>query len=301
MKKGYIYILIILIILLIIVLGAWGYNINTKIKNNKVVEKELKKNMEKDNLQEVDKDLTSKEERPIYNILGRSNKLTPNQWKAMEDWRNKVVNLSKENKDVVYINGYSTEKMVALTFDDGPDNNITSKIVKTLTQYNVKGNFFFIGEQVRKYPFVVEKAYNEGNLVASHSNNHVQLDKLSADEIKNEISKGEEEIFKVIGKRPKLIRPPYGTIDTKVIEAVKNSGDKIVLWSIDTLDWSQRERKNITKNIIDNLRPGEIILMHSNEDKSETLKALPDIISGIKEKGYQIVTLDKLLKVEGYK
>lgn len=298
MKKGYIYTLI---VLTIIVLGAWGYNINTKIKNNKVVEKELKKNMEKSNLPEVDKNLTSKEERPIYNILGMSNKLTPNQWKAMEDWRNKVVNLSKENKDVVYINGYSTEKMVALTFDDGPDNNITPKIVETLTQYNVNGNFFFIGEQVRKYPFVVEKAYKEGNLILSHSNNHVQLDKLNVDEIKNEISKGEEEIFKVIGKRPKLIRPPYGAIDKKVIKTVEDSGDKIVLWSIDTLDWSQRERKNITKNIIDNLRPGEIILMHSNEDKSETLKALPDIIKGVKEKGYQIVTLDKLLKVEGYK
>lgn len=300
MKKANIFISIVVLI----VLGVVGYNISNKIKNIKSdtnTKKESVKNMDKGDLVQEEKTLPKKEERVVYDILGKSNKLTANQWKAMEQWRSNVVKLSKENKEEVYINGYSAEKMVALTFDDGPDNNITPKIVETLTQYNVNGNFFFIGEQVSKYPSVIEKAYKEGNLVLSHSYNHVELNKLSADKIKNEIAKGEEEIFNVIGKKPSLIRPPYGAIEKNVIEAAKSKGDKIILWSIDTLDWSQREKGNIKKNIIDNLRPGEIILMHSNEDKIATLEALPDIIMAIKEKGYEIVTLDKLLKVEAYK
>lgn len=297
MKKGNIFILIILLILS----GILGYNINSKIKSNTNVKKESVKNMNNGNLVQQEKTLPKKEEREVYDILGKSNKLNANQWKAMEQWRSDVVKLSKENKEQVYINGYSKEKMVALTFDDGPDNNITPKIVETLAQYNVNGNFFFIGEKVWKYPSVVEKAYKKGNLVLSHSYNHVELNKLSADKIKNEMEKGEEEIFNIIGKKPSLIRPPYGAIDKNVIEAVKSEGNKIILWSIDTLDWSQMEKENIQKNIIDNLRPGEIILMHSNEDKTATLEALPDIIMAIKEKGYEIVTLDKLLNVEAYK
>ena len=297
MKKGNILILIILLILS----GILGYNINSKIKSNTNVKKESVKNMNNGDLVQQEKTLPKKEEREVYDILGKSNKLTTNQWKAMEQWRSDVVKLSKENKEEVYTNGYNKEKMVALTFDDGPDSNITPKIVETLTQYNVNGNFFFIGEKVWKYPSVVEKAYKEGNLVLSHSYNHVELNKLSEGKIKNEMEKGEEEIFNIIGKKPSLIRPPYGAIDKNVIEAAKSEGNKIILWSIDTLDWSQMEKENIQKNIIDNLRPGEIILMHSNEDKIATLEALPDIIMAIKEKGYEIVTLDKLLNVEAYK
>jgi len=77
--------------------------------------------------------------------------------------------------------------------------------------------------------------------------------------------------------------------------------DKLVIWSTDTYDWSQKDDLHITQNVLDNVRPGEIVLMHSNSDKTQTAKALPKIIEGLHAKGYKIVTLDYLLSTKAYK
>ncbi|MBP1864688.1 peptidoglycan/xylan/chitin deacetylase (PgdA/CDA1 family) [Clostridium tetanomorphum] len=299
MKNKYIF--KIFLIVLIVTIASYSYNQLTLNKSD-MMNKKVKQNMNED-VKDNKKDIVTdkKEGILVYNILGKSNKLTDSQWNSMQHWRSNAVKLANENKDEVYINGYNNEKMVALTFDDGPDYTITPKIGEVLKENNVKGNFFFIGEQVAEKSNIVKKIYEDGNLVLSHSYNHIELNKLSEEEIKKQVTMGEKEIFKVIGKRPKFIRPPYGAIDNKVINILEQNEEKIILWSIDTLDWSQKDERNIVKNIMENLRPGEIVLMHSNEDKEITLKALPNIIKTIKEKGYKIVTLDKLLKTEAYK
>lgn len=237
----------------------------------------------------------------FYKILGVSNKLTENQKTAMAVWRDKIVILAKKNVGTMVINGSSNKKMVALTFDDGPDAKITPKILDVLKQNDVKGNFFFIGESVGKNKDVVKRAYAEGNLVLSHSFDHKDLSTKSEADIDKQIKDTENAIFNVIGKKPALIRPPYGETNDAVLKEASRNNLKIIIWSIDTLDWSQREKDNIIKNVLDNVRPGEIILMHSNEDKKVTLEALPDLISGLKAKGYNIVTLSEMLGVNAYK
>jgi len=234
----------------------------------------------------------------ILDIKGKSNQLSGSAWASMQKWRKDIVNFAK-TQDNVYING-PDEKRIALTFDDGPDEVITPAIIEILANYHVKGNFFFIGSKVNKYPDVVKDAFKNGNLVLSHSFNHVELTKLGTEAIRLEIDQAGKAIKSVIGKEPAILRTPYGDTDEKVANVSKQEGYSIVLWSIDTLDWSQRDSKNIIRNVVDNLRNGDIILMHSDSDKSETKKALPLLIEELQKRNVQIVDLETLLHVKAY-
>ncbi|MDQ6597466.1 DUF4309 domain-containing protein [Bacillus salipaludis] len=236
----------------------------------------------------------------ILPIKGVSKNLSVTAWQNMQNWRNQMIQVAKNHQNFVFLNG-PNKKRVALTFDDGPDLMNTPSIIETLANYHLKGNFFFIGEKVKKYPEVVQKAYTNGNLVLSHSYFHHDLSKLQAVEIKTDLAQTEEEIFEVIGKKPALLRPPYGAVNNTVITTAAQNGYKIVLWSIDTLDWSQMESSNIEYNVLKNIRNGDIILMHSDDDKVQTAKALPHIIEELTRKGFEIVDLQTLLGQKAYK
>ncbi|MEH7502182.1 DUF4309 domain-containing protein [Neobacillus drentensis] len=242
--------------------------------------------------------ITSSKNEYILDIKGKSNQLTESAWASMQKWRKDIVLFAK-NQENVYING-PDEKKVALTFDDGPDEIITPAIIEILANYHVKGNFFFIGSKVSKHPDVVKNAFNNGNLVLSHSFNHVELTKLGKEAVRLEIDQTGKAIKSVIGKEPAILRTPYGDTNAQVAEVSKQEGYSIVLWSIDTLDWSQRDSKNIIRNVIDNLRNGDIILMHSDSDKSETKKALPLLIEELQKRNVEIVDLQTLLNVKAY-
>ncbi|MCL6572605.1 MAG: polysaccharide deacetylase family protein [Bacillus sp. (in: Bacteria)] len=156
----------------------------------------------------------------------------------MLTWRKQIVKFSKGQENV-YINGQN-KKMVALTFDDGPDATTTSAVVDILEEYDVIGNFFFVGSNVEKYPGVVKNAYEKGHLILSHSYHHIDLAQLSREELQFEIVQGENAIEAIIDKRPAILRPPYGESNELVATVAKEMGYSIVLWSIDTLDWSQK-------------------------------------------------------------
>ena len=218
--------------------------------------------------------------------------------KALEDMnamREKMKVQAIKQKDTVYLNDQPESNSVYLTFDDGPDGQVTPRILDILASYNVKGNFFFLGESAKMYPEVVKRTFDSGNFIGNHSYSHADLTTLSPEGIKDEIEKTEEVISSITGKRTTAMRPPYGASNETVIKVIKDNNSVSILWSIDTLDWSDREVSSILKNVTDNLRPGDIILMHSNGDKGVTADALPSIIEAIKAKGYKISTLDKLV------
>lgn len=240
-------------------------------------------------------------EQKIYDILGYSSKLNKKSKEDMEKWRKEIVELAKQNTDSVFINGNTNKKVVALTFDDGPDSKITPKILDILKENNIHGSFFVIGNRVSLYKSVINRIYKEGNLVLNHSFNHPDLTHLSPLEINRQISKTEDAISEVIGKKPAIIRPPYGATNNEVIEEAKSNDMKIAIWSIDTLDWLEKSPSNIANNVVDNVRPGDIILMHCNQDKLATYQALPTIIKKLKEKGYDFVDIAQLLNIAPYK
>ena len=236
----------------------------------------------------------------FYSILGVSNKLTSSEKASMDKWRSEIVNISKQNPSTVIINGDTQDKTVCLTFDDGPDNYTTPRVLDILKKNNVNASFFFIGNFASKYPDVVKRTYNEGNLVLGHSLKHSNLSKESYADINKDITATNDILYNIIGKRPLLLRPPYGAVNSNLINYAKDNNYKIIIWSIDTLDWSQKQSSNIVKNAVDNVRPGEIILMHSNEDRNATLEALPTMISKLKEKGYKFITLSDMLNTSAY-
>jgi peptidoglycan-N-acetylglucosamine deacetylase len=234
----------------------------------------------------------------LLEIKGKSNQLSQTAWGRMLEWREQIVDFSK-GYDHVFVNG-PNKKMIALTFDDGPDSAVTTKVIDILDEYDVIGNFFFVGKNVTKYPEVVKQAFEKGHLVLSHSYNHIDLAQIGDDELRSEIEKTESSIEEIIGKRPAMIRPPYGETDDHVAGIAKERGYSVVLWSIDTLDWSQKEAGNIFKNVIDHVRNGDIILMHTTPETSETQKALPMIIEELQKRNFDIVGLDTLLNMEAY-
>jgi peptidoglycan/xylan/chitin deacetylase (PgdA/CDA1 family) len=236
----------------------------------------------------------------VLPILGESKYLTDEQVEKMAEWREDAVNIAEQHRGEVFCSGPVNKKMVCLTFDDGPDAEITLQIIDILHDYKVKGNFFFKGNRVKKNSAVVTRAFAEGNLVLSHAYSHQELDKMSPRDIDREILAADKAISDVTGRKPALMRPPFGAVNEDVIQESAKYGSKLILWSIDTLDWSYKDRYHIAQNVLDNVRSGDIILMHSDEDKGETAATLPMIIEGLQKKGYQIVTLDKMLGLEAY-
>ncbi|WP_413298859.1 polysaccharide deacetylase family protein [Bacillus sp. 1P10SD] len=235
----------------------------------------------------------------ILSIKGTSKNLSASAWDSMQKWRQSILTFPKNYPYDVFVNG-PNKKRVALTFDDGPDRINTPKIIAALKQENVKGTFFFIGQKVQQNPDIVKSAFDNGNVIGSHSYLHHELTKESAEDIRQDLNQSSEAIRKILGKSPALLRPPYGDTDAKVINIAKEQHYKVIIWSLDTLDWSQKEQAHIQKNIFDNVRNGDIILMHSDDDKTETAKTVPMIIKELKRRGFEIVDVATLLNTNPY-
>lgn len=237
----------------------------------------------------------------IYTILGESGNLTTEQMDSVKKWRSEIIKYAEEDPSQIFINGFTSEKMICLTFNDGPDDQVTPRVLDILNKHHVKASFFFTGSKLEQNPEVVKRAYHDGHLVLSHSWSQQQLISLSQQEIRKEIQMTEDKIYKLIGERPSLIRPPAGYINKNAAAVIKNKGYKIALWSIDTMDWTQTDKSSIVKNVTEHIRPGDIILMHCDSTNTETVKALPEIITKLRQKGYQFVDLSEMLQINPYR
>jgi len=236
----------------------------------------------------------------VLPILGTSDSISGKPWQAMLAWRKNAEQLAKHNTELLYINGPTRRKVVALTFDDGPDAKITPSVLQILKEYQVPATFFFKGNQVLKYKSLVRKVYEQGCLVASHAYSHQELSKLNRNDIDRELLATDQVIKKVIGRSPGLIRPPFGEVNGDVLAAAKANEQVVVLWSIDTLDWSQQEPQQIADNVLENIRDGDIILLHSREGQEATVQALPIIINGLREQGFEMVDVATLVGRSAY-
>ncbi|EPM7560383.1 polysaccharide deacetylase family protein [Enterococcus faecium] len=181
-------------------------------------------------------------------------------------------------------------KSVALTFDDGPNINTTPQLLQILKSKNVPATFFVLGKNVEEYPEIVKEAANEGHEIGNHSYNHENLASLSPDEIRNSIKKTDNEIKKVIGKKAKFVRPPYGAITSIGAELINRP---IIQWSVDSEDWKTRDPSSILQKVQTTVYDGSIILFH--DIYPETLSIIPQVIDYLKSQGYQFETVSKLL------
>lgn len=182
------------------------------------------------------------------------------------------------------------EKMVALTFDDGPDSKTTPQALEILKRYNAKATFFMVGQNVAANPELAKRVLDEGHQLGIHTWSHPDLTKLPLNQSKKEILDTQEAIYKATGIRPMITRPPYGAINSTVQNAVDQS---FIMWSVDSLDWKTRNTKAIMQEIV-KTQPGSIILMH--DIHQTTIDALPSVLDYLKNNGYTLVTVDELLE-----
>ena len=182
------------------------------------------------------------------------------------------------------------EKMVALTFDDGPDSKTTPQALEILKRYNAKATFFMVGQNVAANPELAKRVLDEGHQLGIHTWSHPDLTKLPLNQSKKEILDTQEAIYKATGIRPTITRPPYGAINSTVQNAVDQS---FIMWSVDSLDWKTRNTKAIMQEIV-KTQPGSIILMHDIHQTS--IDALPSVLDYLKNNGYTLVTVDELLE-----
>jgi len=188
-----------------------------------------------------------------------------------------------------------SKPMVALSFDDGPSPYYTRRIVDTLVKHGACATFFSVGEYVQKYPGVTKYVYDNGMETANHTYTHPELTKISSAAVKKEIENTSAEIKIATGNAPKLLRPPYGSVNANVKQI---SNLPMILWSIDTEDWKSRNANTIYSRVAGKVKDGDIILMHDLYES--TADAVDRIVPYLIENGFQIVSVSTLAECKGY-
>lgn len=184
------------------------------------------------------------------------------------------------------------KKLIAITFDDGPNDKLTPQLLDILDNYNVKATFYMLGSRATYYPEIVQEVAKRGHQIGSHTEDHKDLTKLSETEIQEQINKTDEAIKKVTGTIPTTIRPPYGAYNDIVL---KNANRPIVLWSIDTLDWKSLNADTVYQTVMQSIEDGDVILLHDIHKTS--IEAADKMIGELKKQGYEFVTVDQLIRL----
>lgn len=187
------------------------------------------------------------------------------------------------------------ERVVALTFDDGPHPVATEKILDLLEGYDARATFFVIGQNAVYYPDVLRAIKDGGHEIANHTFTHNALFQEQKEEIKAEIEKAEDVILSVCQKKTTLFRPPEGCISENVLSAADELGYDVILWSIDTKDWAHTSKREIINNVKKNVKPGCIILFHDYiSGESHTLEALEELLPYLSDLGYSFKTISEI-------
>lgn len=200
----------------------------------------------------------------------------------------------------VITHGPGRERLVALTFDDGPNDPATSRILDVLAEKDVKATFFVVGANARMYPDTVRREVAEGHVVGSHSYRHRKRDALR-DVRYREVERTQAAVFDVAGVRPVLYRSPNGFHTPWQLRAVRRAGLITVHWNVQTKDWERPAPDTIVRRVLEHVRPGAIVLLHDGDDtrhgadRTPTIEALPRLIDALRAQGYRLVTVPELL------
>ena len=233
-------------------------------------------------------------------------------YKWLNDWKRKgfyviliffcsccFIGISKETKETereiqqkesVEESGVKEKPSIAITFDDGPSDRYTGRLLDGLNERNVKASFFLIGENAEENPELVERIYKEGHLIGNHTYSHVQMTHLSEKEAANEIERTDQVISAITGEHVAYMRPPFGAWQRELeikMEVLP------VLWSVDPLDWTTENVDEIVSKVVTEVEEGDIILLH--DCYASSVEAALRIVDILQKEGYEFVTVDRLL------
>ncbi|PSL48546.1 peptidoglycan/xylan/chitin deacetylase (PgdA/CDA1 family) [Salsuginibacillus halophilus] len=204
--------------------------------------------------------------------------------------------------DNVFLSGPTDQNQIALTFDDGPDPRFTPGVLDVLEEFDVPATFFVMGARAEAEPGLLQRMQDEGHIVGNHTFWHPDLvEEGDVATLLNEVDRTDEIIEEVLGFEPILFRPPYGFLDEELASELVERDYSIIAWSVDSLDWQDLTPDEIRTNVVDDIAPGAIVLMHdgavAQEDRTETIEALREIIPELQAQGYEFVTVPDLLNI----
>lgn len=192
--------------------------------------------------------------------------------------------------------GRARKREIALTFDDGPG-PYTPQILAVLKLMHVHATFFEVGREVKRFSAETKALVASGNAIGDHTEDHSNLSQLKPAQQRKQVLDASNAIVAAGAPAPLLFRPPYGGFNHKTLAMLKRQGQLMVMWSVDTSDYARLGVPRIVSAALNGARPGGIILMHDGGgDRAETVQALPQIIEGLRQRGYSMVTVPHLVR-----
>jgi peptidoglycan/xylan/chitin deacetylase (PgdA/CDA1 family) len=194
--------------------------------------------------------------------------------------------------------GGTRRRVIALTFDDGPS-PYTPAVVSALVRLHVPATFFIVGRTLQDFSSGLRDELAHGFAIGDHTQAHAWLTHLAADGQYAQIDEVAVELERLGAPPPRLFRPPYGVYDGTTMSVLHRLRMLMVLWSIDPGDWRRPGTNAIVSGVLSAAHPGAIVIMHDGGgDRSQTVAALPAIVRGLRRRGYELVTVPQLLKVD---
>ena len=193
------------------------------------------------------------------------------------------------------VHAEENEKMVALTFDDGPSGRFTRKLLDGLAERDARATFLLCGYRMEQYPELTERIFREGHEIGLHGYSHKAMQNMCQADVTQEIKKGMALLPE--GCKVSFLRPPGGLYGTCVLSAAAAQGLSVLHWSVDPRDWATHNAEAIEKEVLCHVRDGDVILLHDMSDSS--VEAALVIIDVLQEQGYQFVTASELAQAKG--
>lgn len=193
--------------------------------------------------------------------------------------------------DPIY-KGNETDKEVAFACNVVWGNEYLPDMLNEFKKNNIKISFFIGGDWADKNKELLMRIYEDNHEIGNHGYNHLKPTQISEEKNREEIIKTQEAIDNILGVKTKLFAPPYGDLNKKVTQIAESLGYKVIMWSVDTIDWNTKDYTKILERVDNKIHNGAIVLMHPTES---TIKALPIMIDNLKNKNYEIVTVSEVL------
>ncbi|MGR6836104.1 polysaccharide deacetylase family protein [Syntrophomonas erecta] len=199
--------------------------------------------------------------------------------------------IASQMREPIY-QGNTGKKMVAITVNVDWGEEYLPEMLKEFKKNNARVTFYVTGRWAENNQEMLKHMAKEGHSIQNHGYQHVHFNSLSPEEAHKQIKKAEQVIKEITGKKPTFFAPPYGEHNKRLMTVVSDLGYNLTMWSVDTIDWQRPAPETIIKRVGNKVHNDAIILMHPTEP---TVKALPGMLSSLREEGYKMVTIDKIV------
>lgn len=265
-----------------------------RVARRKIMEREQRERMERE--EQERKERIEREEKERMEREAEARRMAEERKREVE--RKEILeDLEKWQRGMAArVGKFTGKKLVALTFDDGPNGVTTPRLLDILREKQVRATFFMLGRMMQNFPEVAKRAEMEGHEVESHTMYHNDLTKLSREGVESDMQVTDGVFLKVLGRKPRLMRPPYGAMN----EAVRGMvGRPLVYWTVDTLDWKYRNAASVHQRAMAGVFDGAVILMH--DIHATSVDAVAGIVDGLRGAGYELVTVGEMAAAKGVK